>query len=252
MHYCYENEGGVMVVNHTIDADGSDHAGIRWYELSNNGGDWIIQQQGTYAPDKHHRWMGSIGRDKFGNIAIGYSLSSETAYPSVRYSGRYADDPPGMMTLHEKEVIAGSGYQTNSYGRWGDYSMMSLDPIDGITFWYTQQYFEITGYQNWKTRVVAFRLTDDPYVSIGESQDQDTHLFNICPNPFTDQLTIHTEPGFDASYMILSVIGNIHLTDKIKKSNEIIDTGSLNPGAYFLIILDRKGTVVRTEKIIKM
>ena len=34
---------------------------------------------------------------------------------------------------------AGTGAQTGSANRWGDYSSMSLD-TDGCTFWYTQEY----------------------------------------------------------------------------------------------------------------
>jgi hypothetical protein len=52
-----------LVVNHTVDVDGNDHAGVRWYEVRDPGGSPTLYQQGTYAPDAFHRWMGSAAMD---------------------------------------------------------------------------------------------------------------------------------------------------------------------------------------------
>lgn len=147
-----------MVVNHTVDEDGNGHAGIRWYEFrdTNNGNGWSIYQQGTYAPDADYRWMGSIAMDGQGNIALGYSVSSSQMYPSIRYTGRLASDPLGEMTFTEQEIIAGTGNQTGSAARWGDYSMMSVDPTDDATFWYTTEYIQTSGAANWQTRIASF------------------------------------------------------------------------------------------------
>ena len=159
MHLWYRNFGthDVLVANHTVDV-GGDHAGIRWYEIRDPGADAYIYQQGTFAPDEYHRWMGSIAMDKVGNIALGYSIASETMYPSIRYTGRLAGDPLGVMTQGEGTIINGSGSQTSPFGRWGDYSAMSVDPVDDCTFWYTQEYIETTGYANWQTRIASFRF----------------------------------------------------------------------------------------------
>jgi len=146
-----------MVVNHTVDA-GSDHAGIRWYELRKGAGGWGIHQQGTYAPDDDHRWMGSIAMDGDGNIALGYSVSSNTTYPSIRYSGRLVGDPLGTLPQGETTLIAGGGSQLHSAARWGDYSTMSVDPTDDCTFWYTQEYYETTSSAGWQTRIGSFRF----------------------------------------------------------------------------------------------
>ena len=147
-----------LVASHTVDVDGTDHAGIRWYELRKVGsGPWTIYQQGTYAPDAEHRWMGSAAMDGDGNIALGYSVSSDTTYPSIRYTGRRVSDPLGTMTLKEQTVIAGGGSQTGSH-RWGDYSSMSVDPVDDLTFWYTQEYYPQTSSSNWHTRIASFLL----------------------------------------------------------------------------------------------
>ena len=145
-----------LVVNHTVDADGTDHAGIRWYEIRDPRTTPTVYQQGTYAPDTNHRWMGSAALDASGNMALGFSVSGTATAPSIRYTGRLATDPPGAMTQGEADIVIGSGSQTHESGRWGDYSMMAVDPIDGCTFWYTQQYYGATSVQGWQTRVGSF------------------------------------------------------------------------------------------------
>ncbi len=155
----YRNFGDyqAMVVNHTVDV-GVAHAGVRWYELRNYGDNWEIHQQSTYAPDELNRWMGSIAMNANGDIALGYTVSNETTYPSIRFTGRLADDPPGVMTYPEVPLMAGSGSQTGSSNRWGDYSMMAVDPVDDLVFWHTNEYISYTGSYNWQTRTAAFNL----------------------------------------------------------------------------------------------
>ena len=154
----YRNFGSyqTIVANHTVDA-GGDHAGIRWYELRNTGSGWSIFQQGTFAPDSTHRWMGSVAMDQSGNIGLGYSASSNNIYPSIWYTGRLAGDPAGQMTQGEGTIMDGTGYQSHSASRWGDYSSLSVDP-DGCTFWFTSEYIQTSGSAPWQTRIGSFQL----------------------------------------------------------------------------------------------
>ncbi|MGC8763797.1 MAG: carboxypeptidase regulatory-like domain-containing protein, partial [Acidobacteriota bacterium] len=154
----YRNYGSYesMVVNHSVDV-GSGRSGIRWYELRKTGSNpWSIYQQGTYAPsDSLNRWMGSAAQDHVGNLAVGYSVSDGTSmYPSVYYAGRLSGDPPGTLGQGEIPQYLGAASQTG-VNRWGDYSTMSVDPVDDCTFWYTQEYS--TGGWNWATRIGAFK-----------------------------------------------------------------------------------------------
>jgi hypothetical protein len=137
----YRNFGSyqTLVGNHTVDASGADKAGIHWFELRNTGSGFAISQEGVYAPDADNRWVGSIAMDGSGNMAMGYSVSSSSTYPSIRYTGRLALDPAGTLPQGENSLIAGSGAQTHSAARWGDYSMMAVDPSDGCTFWFTSE-----------------------------------------------------------------------------------------------------------------
>ncbi|MCH8304252.1 MAG: T9SS type A sorting domain-containing protein [Candidatus Marinimicrobia bacterium] len=147
-----------MVANHTVDVDGNDHAGIRWYELRDVGAGWTIYQQGTYAPDSDHRWMGSIAMDPAGNIGLAYSVSSNVTFPSIRFSGHSAGSALGIMDIAEVSVFEGTGSQTGSGNRWGDYSMLTPDPSADATFWLTGEYYATTSSFNFKTRIAAFIL----------------------------------------------------------------------------------------------
>jgi hypothetical protein len=151
-----------MVLNHSVDA-GSGVAGVRWYELRNTGSGWSIYQQSTYAPgDGKSRWMASVAMDTAGSIAMGYSVSSSTMYPAIRYTGRFANDPLNQMTIAEKSIMEGNGSQTGgnnpgaNNGRWGDYSALSVDPVAPTTFWYTTEYYSVTSSYSWQTRIGAF------------------------------------------------------------------------------------------------
>ncbi len=144
-----------LVVNHSVAVSGS--SGVRWYEIQAPNGTPVVAQQGTYAPDSNYRWMGSIAMDRIGDIALGYSLSSATVYPSIAYTGRVPSDPPGELES-ETTVIVGSGSQTPNVTRWGDYSSMTIDPTDDCTFWYTQEYELTNGAFNWNTRIVNFKF----------------------------------------------------------------------------------------------
>jgi fibronectin type 3 domain-containing protein len=144
-----------LVVNHSVTA--GSVAGIRWYELRNPGGVPSVYQQGTYAPDSTHRWMGSIAMDRVGDIAVGYSASSSVISPGIRYTGRGPGDPLGTLQA-ETTVLTGGGSQLSGLSRWGDYSSMSIDPVDDCTFWYTNEYLNNSGTFNWSTWIVSFKF----------------------------------------------------------------------------------------------
>ncbi len=203
-----------LVVNHTVDTDGTDHAGIRWYELRDTGTGFTIHQQGTHAPDAEHRWMGSAAMDISGNIAIGYSLSSETTFPSIRAAGRLAGDPPGQLTQGETEMTAGTGAQTDTRARWGDYSMLAVDPTDQCTYWYTNQYLTTTSPADWHTRIGHFTFptcTAGPTGTLtGTVTDADTsdpiQNATVTAGAFTTQTTN------DGTYTFNLPVGSYDMT----------------------------------------
>jgi hypothetical protein len=176
----YRNFGKyeALVTNQSVEAR-PGIAGVRWYEIRRSENPkpstYTLYQQGTHAPgDGVHRWMGSAAMDWQGNMALGYSVSNATdVYPGIRYTGRLAGDPLGQMTLGEGVIVNGTGVQTTTNSRWGDYTSMNVDPVDDCTFWYVNEYYEVSGLPlplpppplpppgttaPWQTRIGSFKL----------------------------------------------------------------------------------------------
>lgn len=161
----YRNFGAFesLVTNQSVSAGtgpSGEVSGIRWWEIRNPNVAPVIFQQGTYAPgltDGIHRWMGSIAMDSAGNMALAYSASNGTVFPSLRYTGRLANDPLGTMPQGEGAIFNGTGSQTGA-NRWGDYSALSIDPTDDLTFWFVSEYVPTTSSTGWRLRIGSFRV----------------------------------------------------------------------------------------------
>ncbi|MDH4126996.1 MAG: hypothetical protein OEW64_14345 [Gammaproteobacteria bacterium] len=158
----------VAMLNHTVDVDGSGKAGVRWYEMENKKDrGWTLKKQETFSPDSENRWMGSIAMTASGSTCLGYSISSSTTHPSIGITGRKGT--ANNMNIRELVAFDGNvaGNVQRSSARWGDYSSMSIDPVDD-TCWYTQEhaqslesispsrglpYEEVAG---WGTKIIQF------------------------------------------------------------------------------------------------
>jgi uncharacterized repeat protein (TIGR01451 family) len=219
----YTNIGGTesLWVQHTVRTGASPApTGIQWEQINVTGGTIVsppVQQQiyGNLAADGVHRWMGSLAVDRAGDMALGYSASSATLNPDIRYNARLATDPINTLPQGETTMLPGltRGTQSGTCGgvtcvRWGDYTAMSIDP-NGCTFWYTNQWYATTGL-NWQTRIGSFSLpsctpvasTNDLGVSVSDS-----------PDP------VH--PGQDLTYTITATqvaggsASTVHLSDTL-------------------------------------
>ena len=156
------NEHGTQhfVVTHSV--NNTTGVAVRWYEFRAQGygtTSLSLYQWGQTPDDGEFRWMGSAAMDQAGDIAIGYSRSSAAArdYPSIYYAGQKAGDLPGT-TDAEALIQQGSGSQTDTDDRWGDYSSMALDGADSCTFWYTNQYYPVTGQFAWATWLASLKF----------------------------------------------------------------------------------------------
>jgi PKD repeat protein len=183
----YRNFGSyeTIICCHTVDVDGTDHAGVRWYELRRSGGgNWTARQQGTYAPDIHHRWMGGIALNGSGQIALGYSISSTTEYPGIRYCGQSETEylnASGIMDISEDIIWTGTHSQTQ-YERWGDYTNMSVDPTNDYSFWFSTEYINQT---QRATRIAVIEIGTAPLTASFTSD-----ITSVCKDGavnFTDQ-----------------------------------------------------------------
>ncbi|MGE5276847.1 MAG: carboxypeptidase regulatory-like domain-containing protein, partial [Acidobacteriota bacterium] len=188
-----------FVLNFVVNVSGQNptgdaskyQAGIRWVELRRNGatGAVTVNNQGTYAPGSgdgangRDLWMGSVAQDNQGNIALGFSASSLTLFPSILYAGRLAGDPAGQLSQGEATLQAGGGSQTSPQSRWGDYSAMTVDPADECTFWYTNEYYATSSSAGWQTRIGHFKFSGCTAAGKGVIQGTVTDCDSAGPLP---------------------------------------------------------------------
>ncbi len=244
----YRNFGSheSIVCAHVTDVDGSDLAGIRWYELRRTGGGsgtWTLYQEGTYSPsDGLHRWMPTIGISASGNIGLAYNVSSSSIHPEIRYTGRKECDPLGVMTETEVQLVDGTN--PNNSNRWGDYNAMGVDPSDGETFWFTATYNPAN---QARSRIGAFTIDPcNPQVQFDNStysvNESDANTVNGCLDYYT--LDVPISIGIDPSQpadITINVTGgtatqNVDYT--ISNTNLTLDGSTLTGSAQILIYND--------------
>ncbi len=158
-------------VNFDVTASGGQDA-VRWMEFATPQTvvaptALAIAQQGTFAPDTNSRWMGSVARDQNNDVLVGYSESSSNMYPSIFIAGRTPADTLGTLE-NELSVVAGTGSQLGTSNRWGDYSAMTIDPVDNCTFWYTTEYYITTQSFDWSTRIASVKFSGCPPQATGQ------------------------------------------------------------------------------------
>ena len=212
--YRIVNGTPTMVTNHTVDAGGTT-AGVRWYEMTWDGATWALRNKGTFAPaDGIERWMASAAMDASGNLAIGWSGSSSTVYPSLYYAGRLYADPADTLGQGESLMFAGTGSQTHSAARWGDYSAMTIDPVDDCTFWYTNEYLAVTGSAPWRTRIGSFRFPSCALPDSGTLEGTVTSSVGGAPiqGAVITNGTYSTTTGADGGYTLTLPVGTFDIT----------------------------------------
>ena len=164
----YTNLNGTasLWVDHAVQPTGSAPTGIQWAQIGVAGGTVnptrVQEQIWTNSNDGIWRWVPSLAVDSAGDLAVGYSTSSASIYPGMAYAGRLATDPAGQLSQGEMSLRTGGGpQQYGGLSRWGDYSSMALDPSDGCTFWYVNQYYPdstTSANGDWHTRISTFQF----------------------------------------------------------------------------------------------
>jgi hypothetical protein len=256
----YRNFGNheALVVNHSVVA-GSGVVGARWYEVRSPNATPTLFQQGTFAPDTTYRWMGSIAMDLAGDIALGYSVSSSSVDPGIRYTGRTTGDPAGSMET-EASIIAGGGVQNGGLARWGDYSSMSVDSIDDCTFWYTTEYIASSGSFNWSTRIGSFKFPNcgstnpDFYLTANPGSQTvvqgKSATYSITVNPLngyanTVNLTVSGCPTGGTCSISPASVGPPYASSTLT-----VGTSSSTPGGtYTITVSGTDGTLTHTTSV---
>lgn len=155
----YRNFGSYesFLFSHDVQVGTSQQTGIRWYELRGPGTPFVFQD-GTVSPDSTlYRFLPSIAEDSSGNAAAGYSVSSSTTHPGLNASWWSLTNPTAPVEI---TLYSGSADQENTW-HWGSYDSMTVDPVDGCTFWYVNEYYpqnQTGSLINWHTRIANFRV----------------------------------------------------------------------------------------------
>ncbi|MBI5650029.1 MAG: hypothetical protein HZC40_06200 [Chloroflexi bacterium] len=169
----YRNFAGVesLWFNHTTGAAGglTTPTGVHWAQINVTGGAItaipVQEQIFNNGADGLNRFMGSLAVDGTGNMAVGYTVENAATHPDIRYAGRLVSDVLSTLPQSETTMLSGvtrvsptnlCGNPLVSCTRWGDYSLMSVDPVDDCTFWYTNEYYLTGDTTNWRTRIGSF------------------------------------------------------------------------------------------------
>jgi hypothetical protein len=256
----YRNFGDheALVVNHSITAGSS--VGVRWYELRTPNATPTVYQQGTFAPDASYRWMGSAAMDKAGNLAVGYSVSSSSLHPGINFTGRAPTDPLGTLGTPEIHIKDGLGSQNGGLNRWGDYSSLSVDPVDDCTMWYTTEYLQTNGSFQWSTRIGYFK-----FANCGSAPTPDFALATtpasqtVTAGAGTSYTTTVTASGgfngtvnFSVSGLPAGAAGTFNPASVATSGSTTLSvtTSSTTPaGTYPLTITGTSGSIVHTNSV---
>jgi hypothetical protein len=250
--------------------DAHTASGVAWYEIRNPNGTPSIFQQSLFSPDNTNRWMGSIATDKLGDMLLGYSVSdATTVFPAIRITGRVPTDSLGTMET-EMTVVVGGGAQlptppdpvtgSTDNSRWGDYSSMSVDPVDDCTFWYTQEYIKAPDSGNaWNTRIANFKFpscASTPDFSLSQTPGSQivtagaTVTYNITVSPMAgfngavSFTAVGLPAGATAAFSPTSITGSGSTTLSIST------TQATAVGNYVFAVTGTSGTLTHSATLL--
>jgi hypothetical protein len=176
-------------------------AGVKWFEMRRTNDAFSVFDQGTHnlSPSNGstgiNNWMPSIAQDNQGSIAVGFSQSSTTQNANIMLAGRTNNvQNSGILNEGESLMYAAGGVQTSTGNRWGDYSAMTVDPVDDCTFWFTQEYYAATSKNGWSTRVGKFKYPGCTAVQKGTISGTITSCSTGLP---VDQASVNATGGFE-------------------------------------------------------
>jgi len=114
---------------------GSNVAEPMWFKLTNSGSGWTIGNDGVFNPaDGVSRFLPSAGVDGSGNVALAYVATSVSLDPTTAYT-EASNSSFGEQVLDPSTTPFTAN---DTYGRYP--TMLSLDPVDQCTFWFTGPY----------------------------------------------------------------------------------------------------------------
>ncbi len=136
-----------------------NRVGSRWYEFGNLAGTPTLIQSGTLfdpaASNPDSFFFPAIAANGQGHALLGSSVAGPARFIGVALAQRFAGEPAGTLgPVNVAQPGAGSYTRNDGIGRnrWGDYSQVSIDPTDNLTWWAFQEYVSATN--QWAVRVI--------------------------------------------------------------------------------------------------
>jgi hypothetical protein len=134
---------GTHHINTTVQA--------RWYEIATNGwptsGTPTLVQSGTINPGAGiNTSFSAITTTAGGHAAMTFAYSSASNFLSMATTYRLACDALNTMRPVAIHKVSTAAYTA---GRWGDYSAVQVDPVDGRTFWAVHEYAIGGSWRTW-------------------------------------------------------------------------------------------------------
>ena len=121
--------------------------GARWYELKNLTTTPALNQSGTVfssaASNPSSYFIPTIAVSGQGHALLGCTVAGKSEHAEIAVTSRLTNDPTGTMQTPVVLVTSSSAYNAglqNGAYRWGDYSRVTVDPNDDMTFWTFQEY----------------------------------------------------------------------------------------------------------------
>jgi FlgD Ig-like domain len=126
-------------------------ATAHWYRISTVAlGALSIPDQGNVGAEDlgaaTHTFMPAVNVDRCDNMAIGFSASGPSIYAGAYYATRMLTDAAGTIGASAALALGTDWYvrtfttSLTAASRWGDYSGLSLCPVDEATFWVYNEY----------------------------------------------------------------------------------------------------------------
>jgi GEVED domain/Fibronectin type III domain len=164
VHSCIYRNGSLWFTHNIfLPASGTiTNSGVDWWQINPTA--LSITQFGRVSDAASKIWYyyPSLDVNVNGDMLIGYSTSSATAYGGAQYALRLAGDAVNTLEPAVQFVNGLAGYY-KTYGggrnRWGDFSGTAFDPADG-SFWTFQEWAN-TG-SNWGTQIAHIPVTSVP------------------------------------------------------------------------------------------
>jgi hypothetical protein len=157
-----------LVAAQTVGTGGVAHA--RFYEFATVSTPTLAQQGEVNQGSGVYTFFPSVAIAANGVIGMTFMESSVNEFMSMYVTGHTFVDPPGGLATPALVKPGEARYSTTFHEvavlRAGDFSGITVDPVNGTSFWAANEYATSPEPDNWGTWIANFTVTGS-YVAIG-------------------------------------------------------------------------------------